>query len=153
MNIGQKQKKRQLDDIEREILSELKKGSSEIAPPPPVRSDQEILLLSFLPYIRDMEETELMDFQMEVLKTILEIKQRRVSNQPQFHQQLMIHPPHIQQQHVSTPQPSPAMSHSSYQSSLQCFEYQSSPSNQSELDQQEQSSNYIYEELFDETAS
>lgn len=63
-----------LDEIEREILSELKKKKDSIEP---CRSDQEILLMSFLPFIRDMRESELMDFQMSVLQNIKTIKQRR----------------------------------------------------------------------------
>ncbi|KAF7274978.1 hypothetical protein GWI33_012305 [Rhynchophorus ferrugineus] len=74
--------KRQSDDIEREMPSEPKKGkqSDEACSGKHPRSDQEILLLSFLPYLRDMCETELMDFQMEVLSIVKNIKQRRVSN-------------------------------------------------------------------------
>ncbi|XP_076256299.1 uncharacterized protein LOC143193794 isoform X2 [Rhynchophorus ferrugineus] len=101
--------KRQLDDIEREILSELKIGKQSCAPcsGKHPRSDQEILLWSFLPFIRDMCEAELMDFQMEVLTIIKNIKQRRDSNpRPSSHQ------------HTNVPLPSPAMSHSnSYQNS------------------------------------
>lgn len=98
-----------------------------------------------------MCERELIDFQMEVLTTIKNIKQRRVSNQQPF-----------QQQHVNAPLASPAMSHSdSYQCSLLSFDYQSPPpSNQMEHQQQEQSSqrfltNYTgankYQQLFDDT--
>lgn len=70
--------KRELNNLEEEILSELKK--SQAAGQSTVRSDHETLLLSFLPYIRDLNETEMMDFQMETLTTIRKIKQKRVLN-------------------------------------------------------------------------
>lgn len=75
--------KRGLDFMEREILTEPKKVKhSENAPRPDAttllpRTDHEMLLLSFLPYTRDMSETELMDLQMAILKNIKEIKDRR----------------------------------------------------------------------------
>ena len=40
------------------------------------RSDHEMLLLYFVPYIRDMSEIELMDLQIDVLPSIKKIKQR-----------------------------------------------------------------------------
>lgn len=135
--------KRHLDDLEREILCELKKGRQSIDSGNAShshRSDQEMILLSFLPYIRDMSETELMDFQMEVLTTIKTIKQRRVSNQ----------------QHVNVPLTSPTMSHSdSYQSSLHTFDYQSSPSSYQMENQSTQPPQRLtfnkYQQLFNDT--
>ncbi|XP_067636155.1 uncharacterized protein hng2 [Eurosta solidaginis] len=94
----------QWNDVDREILSGLKKAKhSDESCSSHSRSDHEMLLLSFVPYIRDMNETELMDFQMETITTIKKIKRERVSVQNS----------------------SPALTHSdSYQSSLQSSAYQ-----------------------------
>ncbi|XP_036333576.1 uncharacterized protein LOC118744557 isoform X1 [Rhagoletis pomonella] len=75
--------KRQLDDdIEQEVGRKLKRGkrcveqySNKSQP------DHELILLSFQPYIRDMSEEELMDFQMGVLTNIRKIKQQRGGKQ------------------------------------------------------------------------
>lgn len=96
-NKGNRTKRRELDHIEREIITELKKTKSST-----VQSDHELLLLSFLPYIRDMREMELMDLQMEILTTIKKIKQKRISKVPNYQK-----PKHPQQS------PSPAGSNSS----------------------------------------
>lgn len=166
-SIHRPKSKRQLDDIEREILSELKKGkpavescSGHASHLQHSRSDQEMLLMSFIPYIRDMTETELMDFQLEVLTTIKNIKRRRVLNPRPFQQQLLINP---SQQQYNLPQTSsPAVSHSdSYHSSLQGFDYQSPPPSNNHMEQQEQPSerlwthhsgtNNKYQQLFNDT--
>lgn len=113
-NKGNKTKRRELDPIEREIIMELKKTKSSTH-----QNDHELLLLSFLPYIRDMSETELMDLQMEILTTIKQIKQKRISKLPNYQ-----NPKHPQQS------PSPAGSNSSgnntnlYETSQQNFAYQ-----------------------------
>lgn len=158
----QSKSKRQLDDIEREILSELKKGkqavetcssASHLQQP---RSDQEMLVLSFIPYIRDMTEAELMEFQMEVLTTIKNIKKRRVTTPQPFQQQ------HSSQQPYNRPQLSPAMSYSdSYQSSLQSFDYQSPPPSNMEQQPEQPPQKMLmnfdgtnkYQQLFNKTAT
>lgn len=148
--------KRQLDVIEREILTELKKVKQSDEPPlgnafhsHHPRSDQEMLLLSFLPYTRDMSETELMDLQMEILTTIKKIKQRRV----------LVSQPPFQQQCVNVPLPSPSHCSDSYQSSQQSFAQSPPPSNQMEHQQEQPTQSYIqnytgvnkYQQLFDQT--
>lgn len=71
LKIGQKRKKSSaIDRIENEILNELKRP--QIKP-----SDHELLMSSFVPYLRDMSETELMDLQMDILSSIRRIKQAR----------------------------------------------------------------------------
>lgn len=68
-------KKKELDPIEREILAHINKPTTQET----IRSDSETILLSFSMYMRDMTEEELLEFQMETLKTIKNIKRRRVS--------------------------------------------------------------------------
>ena len=70
-------KKRQLDPVEQEILSEIKKSK-------PSHNEHELMMLSFVPYIRDMNETELMDLHMNILMSIKSIKEKRSSNS-RFH--------------------------------------------------------------------
>lgn len=43
----------------------------------PVPNDNEVVLLSFVPHTRDMNETELMDLHMAILNKIKEIKDKR----------------------------------------------------------------------------
>ncbi|XP_050294293.1 uncharacterized protein LOC126734611 [Anthonomus grandis grandis] len=73
-------------DIEGNILEQLNKlEKSQESPTQAARkyqhTDQEMLLLSFLPYVRDMNENEMFDLQMEVLQTIRKIKHHRGSLQ------------------------------------------------------------------------
>ena len=76
-NIRRSKKTKQgLDLIEQEILTELKKGRIEPTSSQS-KTDQEVLLLSFCPYLRDMNESELMEFQIETLNTIKNIKANR----------------------------------------------------------------------------
>lgn len=115
-----KKSNRDLDFIEREILTELKKAkqSNELPESPP-RTELEILLLSFLPYLRDMSESELMDLQMETLTTIKKIKQNR-----SFNQHIITSPSTLQQHSDVSPMTSPAIINSD---SHQSFTYQSPP--------------------------
>lgn len=83
--------KRELDFIDREILTELKKlksSENESRSGPsvhPVRSDNETVLLSFVPHTRDMNETELMELHIAILNKIKEIKDKRCYTQTQPH--------------------------------------------------------------------
>lgn len=63
-----------MDNIEQEILTTLKSKAEQ------EKSYKEMLMLSFVLYITDMSEVELMDFQMETLGTIKRIKQRRMTD-------------------------------------------------------------------------
>jgi hypothetical protein len=140
-----KSKKKELDDIEREILTELKKTKPSAEPRSEIstRTDNE-MLLSFLPYIRDMQETELMDLQMEILTTIKKIKQKRTFPTPRHMPAGSYRSPyhrnntnssqsaqHTFTYHSPSPTPSPVgCSTSAYQSSESCG-YQSPSSEMS----------------------
>lgn len=67
---GKNLKRREPDFIEQEILSEIKK-------PAHVPTDHELMLLSFKPYIRDFNESELLDLHMSFLGAIKSIKDKR----------------------------------------------------------------------------
>lgn len=67
-------KKKVLDPIEREILKEIKRPKLHAE-----RSDHEMILSSFIPHIRDMTDSELLEFQMRTLETIKHIKQSRAT--------------------------------------------------------------------------
>lgn len=80
---ARKKKTRESDVLEREILAELKKQANKENNPAPLTSrmnEKETMLLSFLPYIKDMNETEMMDLHMEILTSIRNIKQKRTLN-------------------------------------------------------------------------
>ena len=53
------------------------------------KPDDGMLLLSFVPYIRDMSKMELIDFQIEVLATIKIIKEHRAKFLKKFMEQFL----------------------------------------------------------------
>lgn len=71
-------RKRPLDPVEREIMREIKDVNMQKITTPP--SDHELVISSFLPHIRDMNSSELLDFQMQTLTVIQAIKNKRVSH-------------------------------------------------------------------------
>lgn len=68
-------RKRQLDPLEREIIRELKEEKSPKLKSPP--SDHEMITSSFLPHIRDLTASELLEFQIQTLALIQSIKRKR----------------------------------------------------------------------------
>lgn len=67
-----------MDQIDQTNSSEPEVKKEKLSGPSSSQTDQEMMLMSFLPYIRDMNEMELMDLNMTMLKAIKEIKQRRL---------------------------------------------------------------------------
>ncbi|KRT84576.1 Myb/SANT-like transcription factor, partial [Oryctes borbonicus] len=122
--------KRDSDPLEQEILTETKKGKrvEEPRPETPFRNpqnDHEIILSSFLPYIRDMSEAELMEFQMATIVTIRKIKEARRLTPDTFTNVHMNS--YLRQQHIDVLRQSHSPAATSNTDSHLSFTYNSSP--------------------------